>query len=70
MNKIDAPHTMRLLILKLKDEINLQEKTIDDCIKKIASAEKEIESIKILLENANLPTCATPRTLRAYENEQ
>ena len=69
MIKMDASHIMRMKILKLKDEIEGYEKTIDDSIKKISCAEREIEAIKILLEKADFSVCDTPRELRVYENE-
>lgn len=54
MNKIDPKHIMSMRALELKKDIDRYEGLINEYIKWIGEAEKEIEAINMLLNNAGL----------------
>jgi len=54
MNKIDPKYIMQMRVIELKKDIERYERVIDEYIKSTGDAEKEIEAINMLLNNAGL----------------
>ena len=52
MHKIDPKHIMSMRALELKKDIERYERVIDEYIKLTGEAEREIEAINMLLNNA------------------